>query len=637
MKNIAKAIQHETSEKRLYNTVKEVSNFHRIQCSPGIRAACEWTCRKLQDQGFEARILSFDANPDTWYLSQKMFKEWDCREAYLNIVNWDNEKIADYGEEPLSLIQRSYPCDYRNEPLDIVLVERLDDEYLQTLDLKGKLALISAMPRWMSNDIMTKYGAVGLIDDLVMEVEGVRQRNDLYDTLNYTSFWWRHTADEPQPFGFVLTPRVGDRLRKLCADMEAAWQKDNSLPRYPQATCYVDASLYDGHMEVVEAVLPGKSDEEIIMSAHICHPRACCNDNSSGVAGSMEALRVLKTLQDQGKITLNKTIRLILVPEMTGTYAYLSTIDDHSKIKGGINMDMIGARQDRSYGPITITGTHHAINSPVTSVAAYALNYAKQMVFNLEGDEVSTVNTYISPYSGGSDHIIFSEPTIGIPTIMLGQWPDKYYHTSSDTMEVIDTNVLKFSTTFAAMYVYALSNFDESMKEDFLMEHMHLMIDDLKRVNGSSKARAQHVVDYYTCVLDNMAVYGASFSEEEKKSVHDAGMAMMNMLKLNDEEVHYEGDEVPFKKIVGPADSLDDHVTRHPDKQAALDEYKKMDKSTGFHIRSYEEYAWNYIDGKRTIGQICEAIWLETGDCDEEMVKAYLKACHELELIGWKN
>ena len=114
MKNIARAIQHETSEKRLYNTVKEVSNFHRIQCSPGIRAACEWTCRKLQDQGFEARILSFDANPDTWYLSQKMFKEWDCREAYLNIVNWDNEKIADYGEEPLSLIQRSYPCDYRN-------------------------------------------------------------------------------------------------------------------------------------------------------------------------------------------------------------------------------------------------------------------------------------------------------------------------------------------------------------------------------------------------------------------------------------------------------------------------------------------------------------------------------------------
>ena len=59
-----------------------------------------------------------------------------------------------------------------------------------------------------------------------------------------------------------------------------------------------------------------------------------------------------------------------------------------------------------------------------------------------------------TPFSGGSDHIILSDPTVGIPTPMLGQWPDRYYHTSADTPERTDPDSLARAGTLAAAYAY---------------------------------------------------------------------------------------------------------------------------------------------------------------------------------------
>mgnify|MGYP004443933115 CR=1 FL=1 len=633
MEKTVEKIRQEISETRLYNTVKEISNFHRIQCSPGIRKACELACEKLQADGIDAKVLRFTANENTWYLGQKMFKEWDCTDAWLDIVDW-NERVCDFREENMSIIQRSYPCDYRNEDLDIVLVERLDDDYLQTLDLKGKLAFVSGMPRQMGNDIFTKYGAVGLIDDMIMEIDGVRTRHELLDTLTYISFWWKHTSEEPKPCGFGRAPRVGDRLRKLCRDMEEQWKQDSSKPRYPKARAYVDASLYDGQMEVVEAVVPGETSEEILMSAHICHPRACANDNASGCAGAMEALRVLKKLQDAGELSLKKTIRLILVPEMTGSFAYLSTLNDYRHIKGAINMDMIGARQGRSYGPITITGTHYALQSPVTSMAAYALSYAKKMQWNLEGEKVPTVNSMIAPYSGGSDHMIFSDTMIDIPCIMLGQWPDKYYHTSSDTLEVIDTNVLKFSTTFAASYVYTLSNFSDEMVTDFLLEHIRLMSEDLQRVKNAPRCMQQYVKEYYVNSLDRCKEFGVEITGLQKQAVSDAADAILPLLSPSEETKDFEGDEVYHRVLVGPINDITDYDVLYPDCVSQQEDYRKVAGNLGWRASEIYEVLLNYMDGKRTLKEIQEWMFKDRGMYEPEFVRVFVNLAEAYGLIA---
>ncbi len=38
-------------------------------------------------------------------------------------------------------------------------------------------------------------------------------------------------------------------------------------------------------------------------------------------------------------------------------------------------------------------------------------------------------------YSSGSDHFIFDDSTVRIPFTSLTQWPDRFYHTSEDTVD----------------------------------------------------------------------------------------------------------------------------------------------------------------------------------------------------------
>ena len=46
---------------------------------------------------------------------------------------------------------------------------------------------------------------------------------------------------------------------------------------------YIDASLTEGHLTYGEYCLPGQVQDEVLVSAHICHP-SLCNDNLSGIA-----------------------------------------------------------------------------------------------------------------------------------------------------------------------------------------------------------------------------------------------------------------------------------------------------------------------------------------------------------------
>jgi hypothetical protein len=61
------------------------------------------------------------------------------------------------------------------------------------------------------------------------------------------------------------------------------------------------------------------------------------------------------------------------------------------------------------------------------------------------------------PYSGGSDHAYLLDPAAGIPCPMLIQWPDRYYHSSSDTPDKSDPKSLALAVRCAATYASALA------------------------------------------------------------------------------------------------------------------------------------------------------------------------------------
>ncbi|MBQ4343745.1 MAG: DUF4910 domain-containing protein [Erysipelotrichaceae bacterium] len=641
MKRINELLKQTVSPKRLYTNVKEVSSFHRIQASTGFRAAANY-CKNVFDQlGIKSNIISYDADPDVWYLQNKMFLEWDLKDAWLKL-NEPEMLLCDAQAEPISVIQKSYPADFTDGVELVYLSEGNHPEKYADIDLKGKMIFVRDAFNGYVDWAIKERGAIGIVTDFMRTVAGIRTRNDLYESLNYTSFWWTHAEDEPKTFGFVLSPKMGDQLAALCLKRKADYEEGNQESPYLTVSGKVDTKLYPGKIEVVEAVLPGETEEEVLISAHLCHPKSSCNDNASGVSASIELLRSLKSLMDSGKIERNKrTIKVILIPEFTGTFAYLSDHETHKKVVGAMNLDMVGGKQTRFYGPITLTSLPNSTPSFINDLSSLCLDYAAMEVPNLGGQLVSKTNHTFESFSGGSDHIVFSDPTIGVPCCMLGQWPDLNYHTATDTLDVIDPEVLAFSCRTAALFAYTLSNLTQNhLREVQNKAHVNLSvrlkeIADLVLDGGLNSTQAaallKHTENFFVRSIEDVQrvlSVNSDFLEKEVNWVHQSVRQMKEYLNAEDIELKIDDPRIFERTYRGPIHSLKDCSDLYPESKQLLRGYQKTIEQLGVSAHQFETLIQYYLDGKRTVSEVAHVLYC---DLQIECVEAVQKFCELLE------
>lgn len=662
MRQTLTKIKNVISGERIFYRVREISNFHRIQASTGYRAAAQHVRGRLEEDGLAVKIRTYPADGKTWFYTSKMFQEWDCKEAYLNLVD-PEIRLADFKTDNLSVIQKSYPCDYRDQPLEIVLLDKgSDPQSYAGLDLRGKLVFVREHFQDFLEWAVKEGGAVGFITDYMRELKDVRARYDLYDIYNYTSFWWKHTEDEPHPFGFVLTPRQGDQLAKICRDKQEEHAQDPAKEAYPKATCYMDSRLYDGEIEVVETLIPGETEEEVLIVAHLCHPRSSANDNASGVAASMEAARVLHELIDRGELPpLKRGIRMIFMPEFTGTFPYLYDLGDHiQRIKGGINLDMVGARQAHGYGPITISEIPRANPSFCVNLAALVLDEVKKNIPSQPPDtSITMFNSAIASFQGGSDHFILSDPTINIPTFMLGQWPDLTYHTSGDTIEVIDPFILHKSASICAGYVYLLANLGEEDVPLILNKSRERFVSELTQSIQAAAEQAlspkqlyerfQHETGYYqACNAALLGFFGEPAGSRigtrvEKENIlldELASTLWDGYLEAYAPGFVYEADPVPdeyryipVRQYIAPLVHLEDYALGDAQKMA---DYKRLVKNYHKALQSahtFDAIVQYNMDGKRSLWEIARAAMLEAGEGSVEYVHQFVQLLKSFGLV----
>ncbi len=449
LRDLVAAVKDAYSGPTAKQHVAALSQYHRVQASPGYRAAAQYCLGQLRSWGLRAEIVSFPADGRTSYWTCRMFQEWDASQATLDLVQADGSlrRLADYREDRIALIQRSLP--FEGEVEVAVLEWGAAEEDYRGVDVAGKVVLAQGDIHEIYRLAVEERGAVGILFDGMRESPPVRQRIDLPDARQYTSFWWRQ-GDEPRCFGFVLTPRQGDQLR-----LAARRRGEGQAPLRMRAR--VVSRLYDGQMEVVSALIPGQSDEEALLIAHLCHPQPSANDNASGAGALLEAARALQELIAAGRLPRpRRSIRLLWVPEMTGTYAYLATHEDElARMVAGLNLDMVGQNQ-------ALCQSSFLIERPPEALPSFAGDLAEALREALQGgarplggaDSYPLYRQGVTPYSGGSDHCILSDPTVGVPTPMLIQWPDRFYHTSEDTLDKVDAGMLAVAGRLAAAYAY---------------------------------------------------------------------------------------------------------------------------------------------------------------------------------------
>ena len=225
------------------------------------------------------------------------------------------------------------------------------------------------------------------------------------DRVPYRTAYWADT------WGFC----VSERQRELI-EPDASYE------------VVIDATLDDGSLTYGEAVLPGETDEEVLLSTYICHP-SLANDNVSGIA-------VLAMLgRHLSERPLLRTHRLLFSPGTIGPLVWLSrNLGGLDRIHAGLVVACAGdagpARYKRSRRGDTVADR----------AAAHVLARSRS-------DAV--VEDFV-PWGG--DERQFCSPGFDLPVGVLTRTPHGLfpeYHTSADDLDLISAASLGDSLAIA--------------------------------------------------------------------------------------------------------------------------------------------------------------------------------------------
>jgi len=189
-----------------------------------------------------------------------------------------------------------------------------------------------------------------------------------------------------------------------------------ALPEGEYDVC-IDATLAPGSLTYAEYVLPGESDEEILISTHVCHP-SLCDDNLTGLAISVFLALALKRVPKR-----RYSLRFLYAPGTIGAITWLAKNRERaSRIAHGLTLTCLGDANPFTYKK-TVSG-------------AAAIDRAAAWVLTHSGLPHHVIDFF--PY--GYDERQYNSPGFRIPVGSLmrgrhGMFPE--YHTSADNLSFV--------------------------------------------------------------------------------------------------------------------------------------------------------------------------------------------------------
>ncbi len=180
---------------------------------------------------------------------------------------------------------------------------------------------------------------------------------------------------------------------------------------------FIDSELFDGSLTYAEVIIPGETDEELMLTSYICHPSMANNECSGPVVLSALA-KYVNSLKKR-----KYTYRFVLNPETIGSITYLSRNMDHLKDKlvAGVVLSCVG--DDRDY---SIVHSRYADTIADTSLLSI-----------IKGKQRYSEYSFLKR---GSDERQYNAPGVELPVVgfcrsKYGEYPE--YHTSADNMGLI--------------------------------------------------------------------------------------------------------------------------------------------------------------------------------------------------------
>ncbi len=422
--------------------IANISQYHRIQASPGYHEAILYVRDTLKDLGYDPVIHKFPADGSTLLFNAwRVPIGWEVRDGELRVVKPEEILLGRFRDTPTLIVAHSGS---KPEGIEAELVDvgtgMLDEEY--KYDVSGKFVLASGRASIVHEKAVIERGAVGIIV--------YRESTEVPNAIPYVGLWPSSDIIGKMGLAFSISYNQALRLKKL-------------LKRGEKVVIYgrVDSRFFNSNLEVLEVNVPGEVDEYILLIAHLCHPKYGSHDNASGSGLLLELARSVKELIGKG-FKLKYGLKFLWVPEFFGTIAYVEKFQDNvRKIKAVINLDMVGANQEKTGGVLTVIGYAPFNPTFLPWLAYYSLKQSVKPIEYYGGYRVLPPIKYtMVPYIDGSDHHVFIDPIWNIPSTAFIEWPDKYYHTNLDTIDNIDPKMLEIVGKASLSLALYLATFD---------------------------------------------------------------------------------------------------------------------------------------------------------------------------------
>ncbi|HET7015539.1 MAG TPA: M28 family peptidase [Streptosporangiaceae bacterium] len=462
--------------------VHAICEHDRYQASAGIMAAAAYVAEQARAAGLsDVAVLTFPADGAKRWWTYHSPRSWTPVKATLHV---GGTVLVSYPDQPYSLAAYSAPMRSRTLPL-----VRYSAVRAGAADPHGAMVVADEpVPLGVLAGPMAAAGAAAIAADPLSEVP--HRFPEQVGRLEL--------APGSELAAFSVTPA---QLSHLASAADAG--------ALAQVNIELDPAI--SAMPVVTGRLPASGPDdgtEVLLSAHLCHPRPGANDNASGVAALLGIARTLaaarQTAVDSPPTTTNHTpaittvgptptttpshtttpnhtttpshtttrshttagpaptttaLRFLWGPEFVGTVAYLHEVVGSGLAPAAwlaINIDMAGQDVARCGGPLVIERGPDDIGSFLPALATRCATLLPAASRSYSGAVPCEPWTWReTPFAGGSDHALLADQATQV--IGLGHWPDRANHSSADTPDLVDPEELKRTAVIAAACVAAVS------------------------------------------------------------------------------------------------------------------------------------------------------------------------------------
>jgi len=408
MSGLVDAYQQHIRPASLLDDVAWVSAVDRVQGSTGLDLLAGDVAARLDGLGLEVTLRRYRPGYRWWSFTAPAARS--AVTASLDLID-PAEPVTSYPGQSCSLARGSAST----APRDIRVA-------LLGADPRGALVLCPPQPRFALGALTAQLHAAGAVA-IAIESPAGGHGGDVVARLEL--------ADGCPLVGFSLSPDQAAQLRARAG-------------RLVRVTAVHDPAA---DIPIVHARHHGDfGGPRALLIAHLCHPAPSANDNGSGVAGLLAIAAAVNQLwpPDSGP-----NIDLLLVPEMVGTAAYLRDIaldGNGQQPSFVISLDMIGVGKQLAFED----APDHS-PAPIAAALLAAHRHVRS-----GRPRARALRTRVVPFVGASDHLLFADRSIAVPSAHVSCGPDTAHHTSYDTIARIDPGVLNDVTVTTAAAVSAL-------------------------------------------------------------------------------------------------------------------------------------------------------------------------------------